>query len=270
MLADPNEPADDEIILTPELYRTGRRDFHKLVGQVVARSVEIGGTKSERGRGYWWSILLSKIALNGMTLDKIIPQVGTKKSRQLWDLGSVAALVRVLAENYLMLVWLCVQTEEKAVWDYRITVLTIAENRARFRLTAEIEGEAEPEDFLSAQRALAEHLASMPIFQALPPGQAKQILRGDKLPFIHDEVMGGLDIDRLQFRRFYRYLSSFVHTGPISFMRMEEHERGQGEFNAYEGRAIWSAMGLAIIVLQSVVSDFDSMWPGRSPYTGHR
>jgi len=260
MSNDQNE-SDDGIVLTPEIYRAARRDFHKLVNHVVSRSVEIGGSKSEGGREYWWSILLAKIALSSMTLDKLVPQIGTGKSRQLWDLGSVATLVRVLAENYLMLVWLCVQSEDKAVWDYRITALTIAENRARYRLTAEIEGEAEPEAFVNAQRALAGQLSQMPIFQSLPAGQAKQILRGDKMPFIQDDVIGGLDIDKLQFRRFYRYLSAFVHTGPISFMRVEQQKRGQGEYSSYEGRAIWSAMAIAIIILEAVVSDFDDKWP---------
>ncbi|CDO35852.1 hypothetical protein SPHV1_2270198 [Novosphingobium sp. KN65.2] len=55
MSVEPSEPSEDDIILTPELYRVGRRDYHKLVGHVVSRSVEIGGAPSENGRSYWWT-----------------------------------------------------------------------------------------------------------------------------------------------------------------------------------------------------------------------
>lgn len=240
-------------------YRTSRRLLHAAIEDLVGLSASLNGTPSRHGRDYWSSLLLTKLTLTSMTLDKIVPKTEGKNNKELWDLTSIAALVRILAENYLLLFWLCTKTRDRALWDYRITLLTIADNRSRYRLTAEVEGEPEPDDFLAAQRNLGEQLAQMPLFQVLAPKRQRELLRGDKMPFIQDDVINSLEIDSLSFRRFYRYLSSFVHTGTISFFRMEAQGRGQGESNDYEANAILVAMEFARMVLHAAKLDIEKI-----------
>lgn len=194
-----------------------------------------------------------------MTLDRIIPKSASSGSGNLWDLGSIATLVRGLAENYLLMVWLCVQTEIEALWKYRITALTIVDNRSRYRMTAEVEGQPEPADFVAAQQGPADKLSAMPLFQALEPRRQREILKGDKLPFIQDDVIASLGMDQASFRRFYRYLSAFVHTGTISFFRMEDHGRGNGEHNAYEERAMIAFMEFTVLVIRNAVADIEGI-----------
>lgn len=187
-----------------EDFVASRASLRCAVEDLVAWSVSQNGKPSQDGRDYWSSILLAKLTLTSMTLDKIVPKSAANEDAELWDMTSVAALVRILAENYLLFFWLCVETDTKELWDLRITLLTIADNRSRYRLTAEMEDEPEPEDFLSAQQALAERLQTMPSFLSLPPRRQRDLLKGDKTPFIHDDVIDALPIDRLSFRRFYR------------------------------------------------------------------
>lgn len=238
-----------------EDYAASRASLRSAIEDLVAWSVSLNGTPSRDGRDYWSSILLAKLTLTSMTLDKIVPRSAAKEDTALWDMTSVAALVRILAENYLLFFWLCVETDTKELWDLRITLLTIADNRSRYRLTGEVEGEPEPEDFLSAQQALAARLQTMPSFRSLPARRQRELLKGDKTPFIQDDVIDALPIDRLSFRRFYRYLSSFVHTGTVSFFRMEAHARGQGEFNLYEATAMQAAIDFSVLIIEAAVSN---------------
>lgn len=239
----------------PKGYAEARERFRRAVEKLVTMSVRLNGTPSTHGRQYWSSILAAKLTLSAMTLDRIIPKVASPASKDLWDLSSVAALVRVLAENYILLHWLCVETEDQDLWLFRFTALTIVDNRSRYRLTEEIEGHPEPEAFTSAQQALAERLSATRTFQDLTPSQQREVLKGTKMPFIHDEVVDGLEIDRDEFRKFYRYLSAFVHTGPISWIRIEAQGRSTGEFNTYESGAMQTCMEFAGRLLTRAVKD---------------
>jgi|GEM_PF-5849685 len=236
-------------------YGTARADFHDAVSELVRMSATIGGSPSKNGRQYWSSVLAAKMTLNAMTLDKIVPRVASAGSEDLWDISSIAALVRVFAESYLLFHWLCVETETTELWDFRITALTIADNRARYRLTQEVEGEPEPSEFTNAQENLAKHLDTIGLFHGLSPQRQKDLRKGAKSPFVQDDVLDRLNLDRGMFRRFYRYLSSFVHTGTVSFFRVEEHGRGNGEFNEYEATMVLGCLHFMIELLQCVVRE---------------
>lgn len=240
-------------------YDAVRASFHKAVGELVRLSTTLRGAPSENGRQYWSSVLAAKMALTSMTLDKIVPRHASTQSRDLWDIGSVAALVRVLAENYLIFHWLCVETETEELWKFRITVLTIADNRARYRLAQENESEPEPVEFVKAQAKLAELLTAMAMFQALPQRCQTELLKGTKSPFVQDEVVDCLEINRDTFRKLYRYLSSFVHTGPVSFFRVEEHGRGNGEYNEYEATMVFACLHFMVDLLQAAVRNLNKL-----------
>lgn len=239
----------------PQGYAASRKAFSAAVGKLARRSAHLGGTPSQNGRQYWSSILAAKLVLTALTLDKIVPRTASPGTDDLWDLSSIAALVRVLAENYLLLHWLCVETEDSDLWQFRITAMTLVDNRSRYRLTEEVEGVPEPEVFVTAQRDLADHLAKTQAYQTLPASRQRELLKGAKLPFIHDDVVEQLGLDRENFRRFYRYLSAFVHTGTVSFFRVEEHARCNGEFNAYEAGAVQGCIEFASLLISRTARD---------------
>lgn len=240
-------------------YEEARKELDGLVGELVALSVGIGGVPSANGRQYWSSVLLAKVTLTCMTLNSLVPRTASKSSREVWDLGSIATLVRGIAENYFLMHWLCVETEDEALWAFRIALLQLVDNRARYRMIDEIEGEEEPEAFVTAQRSHADHLATMELWHRIEPKRQKELLKGDRLPFIQDDVVEKLEVDRLSFRRLYRYLSSFVHTGTISFFRAEKQGRGNGEYNLYEANSILVCMVFANMVLGALIADMRSI-----------
>jgi len=236
-------------------YEESREAFSQAVNNLVGLSAANEGKPSNHGREYWAFILVAKLAVTSMTLDKIAPKSVNPDSGELWDLSSVTTLARVLVENYLMLVWLCVETEKQDTWDFRLTALTIVDNRARYRLTQEVEGEEEPDDFKVAQSKLGARLSVTKCFRGHEPRKQRELLRGNKMPFIQDDVIGRLNMDQPEFCRMYRYLSSFVHTNTISFFRMADHNRGKGEFNTYEAATMSGVFLFAAHVIECAIED---------------
>jgi hypothetical protein len=236
-------------------YEEARETFGEAVNDLVALSVSNEGLPSRHGREFWAFMLVTKLTITSMTLNKIAPKSIDPDCHELWDLTSVSTLARVLVENYLMLVWLCVETKDQDIWDFRITALTIVDNRARYRLTQEIEGSEEPEDFKAAQAKLGDRLSATKCFGKYDVKKQRELLRGNKMPFIQDDVFGRLQMDRPEFRKMYRYLSSFVHTNTISFFRMADHNRGKGEFNTYEAATMSGILSFAAHVIENAIED---------------
>lgn len=75
-----------------------------------------------------------------------------------------------------------------------------------------------------------------PYLAAFDAKKRKVALKGEKTPFIQDEVLDEIGADRDQFRMLYRFFSEHTHTGPLSFYRMEDHDRGTGVETRHEKR----------------------------------
>lgn len=238
-------------------YRGVRNRYREATSSSVSYSVQISGTPSTHGRQYWSSILFTKLCLSAITVDRMSPHVPARTAGEIWDISSVATLVRAMAENYLLLYWLCTETDNDDLWAYRITLMSIIDNRSRYRLTSDLERSPEPEEFIQAQTSLTARLANMPLFTSLPEKRQRELLRGDRLPFIQDDVVDALSVDSASFRKLYRYLSSYVHTGTISFFRIEQQRRGTGEKNDYEMEAIGACLEFASLVLGSALRDME-------------
>lgn len=243
-------------------YDEARQELERLIGEMIELSATIAGTPSGGYRPYSASVLLTKMTLSCLTIDKLIPKIASPQSDELWDLGSIATLTRTIAENYFLLHWLCVETEDEALFELRISLLRIVDNRARYRMLYEVEGEAEPADFLASQKTHADRLATMELWHQIDPRRQKELLKGKNMPFIHDDVVEKLDLDRKTFRSHYRYLSSFVHTGTISFFRVEQQRRGDGDYNDYERDAILVCMMLLIMIVTATVDDMRKIHSG--------
>lgn len=239
----------------PSDYDEARAELERLIGELIGLSATMAGTPSGGYRPYSASLLLAKMTLSCITIDKLIPKMACAQSDELWDLGSIATLTRSIAENYFLMHWLCVEAEDAALFELRISLLRIADNRARYRMIYEVEGEPEPEDFLASQKTHADRLATMELWHQIDPRRQKELLKGHSMPFIHDDVVDKLDVDRKTFRSHYRYLSSFVHTGTISFFRVEQQRRGHGDYNDYERDAILVCMMLLIMIVTAAIDE---------------
>jgi hypothetical protein len=67
--------------------------------------------------------------------------------------------------------------------------------------------------------------------------------------------------DKDQFRFFYRFFSQHTHTGPLSFFRMIEHDRGTGVETAHEKRYMIFATSFACSILEAAIRGHLKLFP---------
>lgn len=98
--------------------------------------------------------------------------------------------------------------------------------------------------------------------------QRRQALKGEKTPFIQDEVLTEIGADLEQFRMVYRFFSQPTHSGPLTFYRMVDHDRGTGVETRHEKRYMIMVIGFAaqflaeaIDVLLDIVPDAETRTP---------
>jgi hypothetical protein len=253
-----------EALSNPEvtsLYLKARGGFRKLIDRAERISRGSGGIPSEGNRMFWGSVLFTRIVVTAKSLNKLLPD---PKPRQIWDFSAAASLARNLVEACLVYHWLCAEDIAPEVRSGRFVLLYLHDYGSRRRLFPDQFGESDPvyED-LVAQFDANPHLA------AFSESQRKVALRGERTPFIQDEVLAEMGVDADWFRGMYRFFSQHTHSGPIAFYRMTEHDRGAGAETRTEKKYMLIAIGYAAEFLHRATEEHLTIFPDaetRTPY----
>lgn len=249
-------PSDD--MMPRSEYIAHRAALKAMLRIATAISFNAGGRPSETGRQYWSSVLFTKLVVSSITLHSICP---FPKPKAHWDLAAVSGIVRSNVELWLFFHWLCVETGDDDEWFFRIRLFWLMDNRARYRLVTDGGGDPNDAEFANRQSEIIAQLNNSAIFNNLSEKRKAELSRGDKLPFIQDEVLERLSVNRAAFRMTYRHMSSFVHTGPVSVFRMAEHKRGNGNENPYDRAYMGYGLLLATQVLAACSDEMMKLHP---------
>lgn len=235
---------DNSTISNPDLtnlYVAMKREYHKLVNRTERASRGSGGIASTGNRMFWASVLFTRLTVMAKSVEVLLPD---PKPDRHWDFSSVASLVRNLSEAYLVYFWLCEDNVLDEVRAGRFILLYLHDYGSRKRLF--------PDQFLDddpTYEDLVQQFNENTYLATFSGSQRKVALKGEKTPFIQDEVLGRMGIDTNQFRLMYRFFSQHTHTGPVSFYRMVDHDRGTGVETRHEKRYMIMAISFAIDIL---------------------
>ncbi|MFL6759452.1 DUF5677 domain-containing protein [Sphingomonas sp.] len=236
------DTAGFEKLTNPQLtqfYLRVRREFRDLLKRARRISLGSGGVLSTGNRMFWASVLFTRICVISKSIDHLLPN---PKPREHWDFGSVASLTRNLQEAGLIYYWLCGPGIDEQVRAGRFILLQLHDYGSRRRLY--------PKEFPEGDnhfvfRDLVSKFDKNPFLASLGERERRVALRGEKSPFIQDDVLTEMGVDPQQFRTLYRFFSQHTHTGPIAFYRMAEHARGSGVETRMEKQYMIIAVGAA-------------------------
>lgn len=183
-----------------------------------------------------------------------------------WDFSAVASITRNLAECYLFFYFLCADDVSQVEKDARIILLNLHDNASRQKLFGEL---GELDDNVATAAAKAEvHDDLMRKFHAnaylsgLPEKRQRELARGDRTPFVQDDMIERTNMDKSKFRFWYRLFSNHTHTGPVAFYRMGEQGRGQGFANRRDTLYMTVALSFAGDLMRRATTDFLVFFPG--------
>ena len=187
------------------------------------------GILSETTQHYWASVLFTRMVVTATSIQLLTPDLRPDAH---WDFSAVASITRNLAECYLFFFFLCADDVPQVERDARVILLNLHDNASRRKLFGELnEPDCTDEDLVAntdVQNDLINKFKTNAYLSNLPPKQQREMIRGERTPFVQDDMIERAKMDKRDFRFLYRLFSNHTHTGPIAFYRMAEHGRGQG------------------------------------------
>lgn len=253
------EGIDVDEITNPQftqLYLAARNDFRTQVKRARRVSMGAGHIYTEDMRTYWASILFTRIAVMAKSIEKLLPDC---RPREHWDFSSVASLTRNLSESYLYYFWLCLDDVSENEREARLILLKLHDHGSRKKLfPAEFEKE-DPDNKIGTE--LTKLFDKNSALNSLPEKRQKELKKGQKTPFLQDDVIERIDFDKDEFRMIYRFLSQHTHSSPVSFYRMAESDRGTGVETRTEKAFHLLAIGTAGLFLDRAIQGHKKLFP---------
>ena len=240
--------------LTAE-YLRHRKQFRELCKQATKVSMGSGGIYVEGNRLAYASVLFTRIVVMAKSIEHLLPDC---KPREHWDFSAVASLTRNLAEAYLWYYWLCEDDIDEDVRQGRFVLMYCHDHGSRSRM---LQPDKPLLDDSVVMADLIARFDANSYLQTYDTKARKEALKGHKTPFVQDNVLDRMGTDKDAFRLLYRFFSQHTHTGPVSFMRMIEHDRGTGVETEHEKQYIILALDFALSILRAALEGHLKLFP---------
>ena len=248
------------------LYLRLRSAYRALLKRAQRISRGSGGRLVESNRLVFASMLFTRVVVMAMSIDRLLPDCRPKEH---WDFSSVASLVRNLSEQHLWLFWLCLDEVPEAIREGRIILTYLHDHGSRSRLFPE-DTPTETDEVLND---LIRKFDANPFLSTFDEKARREAIKGHKTPFIQDDVLDPMGVEKSTFRFHYRFYSQHTHSGPVAFLRLSDHDRGKGVETEQEKAYMIVALNFACAVLHDVIEGYLLLFPDaevRSPFITNR
>ncbi len=210
-------------------YKAARKAFAACVVRAETVSRGAANVESETNQHFWASVLFTRLVVTAKTIQMLSPELHLDAH---WDFSAVASITRNLAECYLFFYFLCIDNVSLDEKNARIILLNLHDNASRKKLFDETRVQEDDAETVALKAAVHDNLVrkfnANAYLSSLPKKQKRELIKGEKTPFIQDKVIERTTIDKGNFRFLYRFFSQHTHSGPVAFYRMAEHGRGRG------------------------------------------
>lgn len=236
-------------------YLRWRGQFRSAIKMAVKVSRGSGGIPAKGNRDGYASILFTRITVMAKSINQLLPDC---RPREHWDFGAIAVLYRSLIEAYLWYFWLCEDEVDEDVRQGRFILTYCHDYGTRHRIA---KGDTAPESDDLTIADLTKRFDANPYLKTFDQKSRREALKGHKTPFVQDEVLERMGIDKAQFRTQYRLFSQYTHNTPIAFLTLFEDDRGKGVETALEKRSIIPVLMLAWSLLESATDGHLTIFP---------
>jgi hypothetical protein len=163
------------------------------------------------------SAILGKICITAMSAQALF-RGHEEKRLPFLDHSSIAVLSRAIIESSVMY-WYLMEEVSDEEWDFRLQVMKVHDAASRVRLFKRLLAD-EAQNQRATLKALRDKLTTMPLFRQRPKEQQVKLSAGEMI-YVNGmrSVVGSMNFDEGYFDSVYNYLSSYVHSSPLSYFR---------------------------------------------------
>lgn len=247
------KPSDDYMCRVDMLDNVVRECMY------VSRSY--GGIASPSAKHYYASVLFTALVTKGVTLAQIMPFTPwVDKKIEHWDYASAAGIVRTMLELRIAFYYLCSEECDETEWECRWNIFNLHDCVSRIRMFSALENNEEVTKLSPTADEIRDRLRGNAFFDILPDKKKKTALNGQSAYlFPLEEIAEKAGVEKTQFRWLYVFLSSHVHSLPMSFYRIGE-ERGRGLPTPVEENYTSICLSLASTFLVSTRDEVHSLF----------
>ena len=244
-----------------QIYIGCRAQLRSVIDRAVRASRGAHSILSTENRMAWGAVLFTRLAVTAKSIEKLLP---FPRRGEHWDFSAVASITRNLLEASLVYHWLCGVGVPEEQREARFILLYLHDHGSRRRLFPDQIIDPDP-----VHDDLVRRFDANAFLAAFDQRKRAVALKGEKTPFLQDDVIAEMGGDAEPFRFIYRFFSQHTHSGPVAFFRMHEHCRGTGVETRLEKIFMLTAISAAAQVLEQAIETHLTIFPDaetRSPH----
>lgn len=197
-----------------------------------------------------------------VSLLSLSPGSKTNPTSTHWDFSSIASLARNIFECSLTFFYLGTDKISEDEWFLRLKVMQLHDCLSRFRMFRDFDpNDSQLSGFEGQADEIRKSISSNRIFISLHEKQRNKLLKGEQAwILIQDEILERMGEKDSKTRGYYRFLSSHVHSFPLAFYRMAEHDIGRGVESEIEKGYAASVLESSSEILNRSTDDMEKIF----------
>lgn len=247
-------------------YLESVKEFEKLCNVCIQLSINTHKRKVESWREEYGSYIYAKIATHSIAILKLLPEsplFELPKNFKVWDISSLAVLVRALIESYNVFYYLIMDDIDENELDFRFIIWHLHSESERLRMLKaigsvnpaikEIEKSIEDYDDKLLKNSFYDSLLSK------IKTKYRKCEVGISLTNSQISERAGISIN--YYKSAYKFLSSYTHTYPFSVQQVSVFKADNEESLGLIESQVNTASGY----LSYAIRDYVKLFPDQEP-----
>ncbi|NMB82303.1 MAG: hypothetical protein GYA14_10840 [Ignavibacteria bacterium] len=207
-------------------YKNILRTFEKLCDVCIQLSINTHNRKVESGQCIYGSQIFTKFISHAIAIRKLLPEstlFNLPGNLQLWDISSIAVLVRALMETYNVFYYLTIDKVSTEEWKFRFILWRYHAECQRLKMLKAIRS-VNPEitNIEINLEKLRDDLLKDPFYNLQPFKIRNKFLGGDRgIALTNSEISERAGIAKEYYKTSYAYSSNYTHSYPFSLQQLK-------------------------------------------------
>lgn len=211
----------------------------KEYGQLSNKCIELSSNTNNREVKTWreeyGSHIFAKLTMHSIAISKLLPNTKLYEipsNFKIWDISSLAVIVRALIETYNVFYYLIIEEVDESEKEFRYLIWHLHSESERLKMLKSI-GSKNPaiSEIENEIRQFREKLLENEYYIAKTNSKQKAKLRKGEIGFdkTSTQISESAGISKNYFRAVYKNLSSHTHTYPFSIKQISVFRAGDTE-----------------------------------------
>jgi len=212
---------------TRQDYQNTIDDFQYITNLAVKLSIETTGREVDSWREEYASYIFAKICMHAISLLKLrlkFPKSTTANIVSVWDISSIAVLIRSIIDSYYVFYYLSIDKCNKAELEFRYDLWNYHGECQRFDMLKRIKSKnpklKELEKYIGTQKA---KIVNSSFYKSIPSTRLQRDIRKGEVAILlsNSKLSERAGISPDYYKAEFNFLSAYIHGHPFAFTQLK-------------------------------------------------